>query len=58
MNNHNLIIHQFDNLYLILNEISQDIKIKIIRSSDHDSLMKETSKNNNFLIITKKKLLM
>ena len=55
MNNHNLIIHQFDNLYLILNEISQDIKIKIIRSSDHDSLMKETSKNNNFLIITKKK---
>ena len=57
MNNQNLIIYQFNPLYQILKELEQDLNFKIIESLNEKSLNNQIEKLNNYLIITKKKIL-
>ncbi len=57
MNNQNLIIYQFNPLYKILKELEQDLNFKIIESSNEKSLNNQIKNLNNYLIITKKKIL-
>ena len=53
MNNHNLVIYEFDELYKILNEIKKDININFEKVSKNE-LSSFDSKSDS-LIITKKK---
>ena len=57
MNNQNLIIYQFNPLYQILKELEQDLNFKIIESLNEKSLNNQIEKLNNYLIITKKRIL-
>ena len=57
MNNQNLIIYQFNPMYQILKELEQDLNFKIIESLNEKSLNNQIEKLNNYLIITKKKIL-
>ena len=57
MNNQNLIIYQFNPMYQILKELEQDLNIKIIESLNEKSLNNQIEKLNNYLIITKKRIL-
>ena len=57
MNNQNLIIYQFNPLYQILKELEQDLNFKIIESLNEKLLNNQIEKLNNYLIITKKKIL-
>ena len=54
MNNHNLVIYEFDELYKILNEIKKDININFEKVSKNE-LSSFDSKSDS-LIITKKKI--
>ena len=55
MNNQNLIIYQFNPLYLILKELEQSLNFKIIEVLNEKSLNEEIKNLKNYLIITKKK---
>ena len=57
MNTQNLIIYKFISLYHILEELSLDLKFKIIFIDNENSLRKEVKNYNNFLIISGKKYL-
>ena len=57
MNNQNIIVYQFSLLYQILKELEEDIQFKIIEISDEITLNNEIKNLNNYLIITKKKIL-
>ena len=57
MNNQNLIVYRYNLLYLILKELEEDIRFKIIEISDEKTLGNEIENLNNYLIITKKKYL-
>ena len=57
MNNQNIIVYRFNNLYQILKELEEDINFKIIEILDEKTLKDEIKKLNNYLIITKKKIL-
>ena len=57
MNNKNLIIYQFNPLYQILKEFEQDLNFKIIEVLNEKLLNNEIKNLNNYLIITKKKIL-
>ena len=57
MNNQNLIVYRFNLLYLILKELEDDMHFKIIEISDEKTLGNEIENLNNYLIITKKKIL-
>ena len=53
MNNQNLIIYEFDELYKILIEIKKDINLNLKKASKNDIL--ELNSQSNCLIFTKKK---
>ena len=53
MNNQNLIIYEFDELYKILIEIKKDININFEKASKNQ--LSELSFESNSLIFTKKK---
>jgi DNA-binding response OmpR family regulator len=57
MNNQNIIVYRFNHLYQILKELEKEIRFKIIEIPDEKSLINETKNLNNYLIITKKKIL-
>ncbi len=57
MNNQNLIIYQFNPLYQILKELEQNLNFKIIEVLSEKKLNLEIKNLNNYLIITKKKIL-
>ena len=57
MNNQNIIVYRFNLLYQILKELEEDIHFKIIEISDEKTLTNEIQNLNNYLIITKKKIL-
>ena len=56
MNNQNLLIYEFNELFKLLDEIKKEININIIKISKND--LNEISKiyGRNFILITKKKL--
>ena len=54
MNNQNLIIYEFDELYKILIEIKKDINLNLKKASKNDIL--ELNSQSNCLIFTKKKI--
>ncbi|MFL2884518.1 MAG: winged helix-turn-helix domain-containing protein [Candidatus Pelagibacter sp.] len=57
MNNQNLIIYQFGPLYQILKELEQNLNFKITHVSSEEKLNLEIKNLNNYLIITKNKIL-
>ena len=57
MNNQNILVYRFSLLYQILKELEEEIHFKIIEISDEKSLINEIKNLNNYLIITKKKIL-
>ena len=57
MNNQNIIVYRFNVLYQILKELEKDIEFKIIEISNEKALTSEVKNLNNYLIITKKKIL-
>ena len=57
MNNQIIIVYQFNSLYLILKEIEKNINFIVIEVSNEKSLINEIRGLNNFLILTKKKIL-
>ena len=57
MNNQNLIIYQFSSLYQILKELELNLNFKITEVLTEKKLNLETENLNNYIIITKKKIL-
>ena len=57
MNNQNLIIYQFSSLYQILKELELNLNFNIIEVLSEKKLNLETKNLNNYIIITKKKIL-
>jgi hypothetical protein len=57
MNSQNLIIYKFISLYLILEELSLDLKFKISFIDNEISLKKKIKNNYNYLIISRKKFI-
>ena len=57
MNNQTIIVYRFNSLYQILKEIEKYINFNVIEVSTEKSLINEIKSLNNFLIITKKKIL-
>ena len=57
MNNQIIIVYQFNTLYQILKEIEKNINFSVVEVSTEKSLMNEIKSLNNFLIVTKKKIL-
>ena len=57
MNNQNLIIYQFKPLFKILKELERNLNFKIIEVLNEKNLNLEIKNLNNYLIITKKKIL-
>ena len=57
MNNQNLIIYQFSSLYQILKELELNFNFKITEVLSEKKLNLETKNLNNYIIITKKKIL-
>jgi glutamate synthase domain-containing protein 1 len=57
MNNQNIIVYRFNYLYQILKELEEDINFRIIEISNEKSLINEIKDLNNYLIITRKKIL-
>ena len=57
MNNQNLIIYQFSPLYQILKELEQNLNFKIIEVLSEKKLNLKIKNLNNYLIITKNKIL-
>ena len=57
MNNQNLIIYQFSSLYQILKELELNLNFKIIEVLSEKKLNLETKNLNNYIIITKKKII-
>ena len=54
MNNQNLIIYEFDELYKILIEIKKDINLNLKKATKNDIL--ELNSKSNCLIFTKNKI--
>ena len=57
MNIQNIIVYQFNPLYQILKELEKEIHFCVIEISDEKSLANEIKYLNNYLIITKNKIL-
>ena len=57
MNNQNIIVYRFNVLYQILKELEGEIPFNIIEILDEKTLIYEIKNLNNYLIITKKKIL-
>ena len=57
MNNQNLIIYQFSSLYQILKELELNLNFKITEVLSEKKLDLETKNLNNYIIITKKKII-
>ena len=57
MNNQNLIIYQFSSLYQILKELELNLNFNITEVLSEKKLNLETKNLNNYIIITKKKIL-
>ena len=56
MNNQNLIIFNFNSLYLILKELEEYLNFKILESSNIRNLNEEIKNSKNYLIISQKKV--
>ena len=56
MNSRILIIHEYQILYQILNEISEGLNCEIIQSSNKNFKELKFDTKNNYLIISKKKI--
>ena len=54
MNSQNLIIYDYNLLYLIFEELNLDLKFNIIEVKDNKQLQDEIKNKSNYLIITKK----
>ena len=54
MNNHNLVIYEFDELYNIFVEISKDINFNVEKTNQHQ--LSNLSLKSNTLILTKKEI--
>ena len=54
MRNQNLIIHNFNSLYKILEELSLDLNFNIIYAENENSLKNKIQNINNYLIISNK----
>ena len=54
MNNQNLIIYEFDELYKILSEIKKDLNVDLDKASKNQ--LSEISQRLNSLIFTKKNI--
>ena len=57
MNKQNLIIHDFIELYSILNEIKNNLNFNLLNVSKKEFINLKLDHSNNYLIITKKKVL-
>ena len=55
MNNQNLIIYKFTELYHIFKELSLELNFKIFEITDEKLLDQKINSSNNFLILTNKK---
>ena len=55
MNSQNLIIYDYNLLYLIFEELNLDLNFNIIEVKDNKQLQDEIENKSNYLIITKKK---
>ena len=55
MNSQNLIIYDYNLLYLIFEELNLDLNFNIIEVENQKQLQEEIKKKSNYLIITKKK---
>ena len=56
MNSQNLIIYDFRKLYEILQEIEHELNFKILNFSAEDLKKIKVNKEQNYLLVTKKKL--
>ena len=56
MNSRILIIHEYQILYQVLNEISEGLNCEIIQSSNKNFKELKFDTKNNYLIISKKKI--
>ena len=54
MNNHNLVIYEFDELYKILIEIKKDINFKFEKTNKHQ--ITDLNLKSNSLVFTKKEI--
>ena len=57
MNKQNLIVYRFNILYQILKELEEDIHFRITESLNEKSLSNEIKNLDNYLILTKKKII-
>ena len=57
MNNQNLIIYKFNELYHIFEELNLNLNFKIIPVDNENSLHESIKNQNNYLIISNKKYL-
>ena len=55
MRDQNLIIYKFISLYHILNELSSNLKFKIVNIENENILNNQVKDLNNYIIITKNK---
>ena len=55
MSNQNIIIYKFESLFNILDEIKEDLDLKIIKVSKEEILKNVINRSKNYLVITKKK---
>ena len=55
MNSQNLIIYDYNLLYLIFEELNLDLNFNIIEVENQKQLQEVIKKKSNYLIITKKK---
>ena len=53
MNNHNLVIYEFEELYKILAEIKKDINLNFEKANKQQ--LADLNSKSNYLIFTKKK---
>ena len=56
MNSRILIIYEYQILYQILNEISEDLNFEITQSNSKDLKELKYDSKNNYLIVSKKKI--
>ena len=55
MKRRNIIIYQFTALYQILKELEKDINFNIIEAASQETLKKQISNFNDYIIVTNKK---
>ena len=56
MNNHKILIYDFDILYQILEELKNEINFEIVNIKNNDSSILNENYDNNTLLVTKQKI--